>query len=104
VSGSGHHSFHWLIVFLVSCEVLFTIAAYDPDCDPFHYLRVQSSGGGTMDTLFLDGTLRWFFLALRSWKGDQMPPFIDPSAGDPFRQSSRKIRPSSSFRCQENEW
>ena len=28
MSGSGHHSFHWLIAFLVSCEVLFTIAAY----------------------------------------------------------------------------
>jgi hypothetical protein len=52
VSGSGRHSFHWLIVFLVSCEVLFTIAAYDPDCDPFRYLRVHLRAGARWTRFF----------------------------------------------------
>ena len=45
VSRSGHHSFHWLIAFLVSCEVLFTIAAYDRNCDPFWHLCLHLWAG-----------------------------------------------------------
>jgi hypothetical protein len=45
VSLSGHHSFHWLIAFLVSCEVLFTIAAYDRNCDPFWHLCLHLWAG-----------------------------------------------------------
>jgi hypothetical protein len=99
VSGSWHRSFRRLISFWVLVKLFFTIPAYD--------VIVIRSGTcacifrrGRDGHVFWDSTLRFcsFFLVLRSWKGDQMPPLRRSICRFPFRQSGPKIRSSSLFR------